>query len=117
MNAPSPTHRLFVYGTLSDPAVCDALLGRIPRPAPARLNGYVRHEVRGEAYPAIVAKCEGVVRGFLYEDISQTELAALDAYEGDEYGRIGVNVETEAGWKPAWVYVWTGRAERLGPGV
>ena len=40
--------RLFVYGTLADPAVCTGLLGRAPRPAPAGLHGFVRHEVRGE---------------------------------------------------------------------
>lgn len=116
-HALSTPHRLFVYGTLSDPTVCAGLLGRVPCPAPARLSGYLRHEVRGEIYPAVVAKREGVVRGFLYECLSPTELAILDAYEGDEYGRIEVSVETEAGMKPAWVYVWTGRVERLGPGA
>ena len=95
---PTPAlHRLFVYGTLAEPAVC------------------ARHAVRGEAYPAIVAKSNGLVKGIIYKDISQAELDALDAYEGDEYGRIRVFVETEADKIQAWVYVWTGRKERLGP--
>lgn len=109
------SHHLFVYGTLANPAVCAGLLGRVPRPVPARLRGYARHEVRGEAYPAIVAKSNGLVKGIVYEDISQTELDALDAYEGDEYGRIGVFVETETNRIQVWVYVWAGGTERLGP--
>lgn len=113
---PTPAlHRLFVYGTLAEPAVCAGLLGRIPAPATAELRGYARHAVRGEAYPAIVAKSNGLVKGIIYKDISQAELDALDAYEGDEYGRIRVFVETEADQIQAWVYVWTGRKERLGP--
>ena len=117
MQPPPSSHRLFVYGTLADPAVCARLLGRVPRPVPARLRGYARHEVRGEAYPAIVAKSNGLVKGLIYENISQVEVDALDTYEGDEYERIGVFVETEAGQARAWVYVWAGRAERLGPEV
>ncbi len=115
MQPPPASHRLFVYGTLADPAVCAGLLGRVPAPAPAELRGYTRHAVRGEAYPAIVAKPNGLVKGIVYEDISQAELDALDAYEGDEYGRIRVCVETEADQIQVWVYVWAGRRERLGP--
>jgi gamma-glutamylcyclotransferase (GGCT)/AIG2-like uncharacterized protein YtfP len=109
--------RLFVYGTLADPAVCTGLLGRAPRPAPAKLHGFVRYEVRGEAYPAIVAEPGGLVPGSVYADLTLEELAVLDGYEGDEYARIEVSVETDAGRARAWVYVWIGGTERLGPGA
>ena len=107
--------RLFVYGTLADPAVCTGLLGRAPRPAPAGLHGFVRHEVRGETYPAIVPEPGGLVLGSVYADIAREELAVLDGYEGDEYARIEVSVEMDAGVARAWVYVWIGGEERLGP--
>lgn len=115
MKSPAASHRLFVYGTLADPTICAGLLGRAPRPAPARLRGFVRREVRGETYPAIVAEPGGLVPASVYADISREELAVLDGYEGDEYARIEVAVETDAGVTRAWVYVWIGGEERLGP--
>jgi gamma-glutamylcyclotransferase (GGCT)/AIG2-like uncharacterized protein YtfP len=104
---------LFVYGTLRDPEVCTRLLGRMPQSAPARLQGFIRQAVRGEPYPAIVPEGTRSVEGLLLFGLSAPELAALDAYEGDEYGRIEVSVETDAGQARAWVYVWTGCKGRL----
>jgi gamma-glutamylcyclotransferase (GGCT)/AIG2-like uncharacterized protein YtfP len=105
--------RLFAYGTLTDPEICGGLLGRMPTSIPAVLRGYARHDVRGEAYPAIVPQHGGSVRGRLYGDLSAGDLALLDAYEGDEYSRSRVEVDTGQERVTAWAYVWQADPERL----
>lgn len=107
-------HRLFVYGTLTDPDTCSGLLGRVPISVRAVLRHHVRHAVLGEAYPAVVAKRAGVVKGLVYVDITQAELEMLDAYEGEEYKRVKVETELDTGATRAWVYVWADEADRLG---
>lgn len=104
---------LFVYGTLRNPQVCRRLLGRMPASSGAILCGYVRMGVRGAAYPAMVADASNRVDGLVLTGLSGAELAALDAYEGDEYVRIEVCVETDAGQARVWAYVWAGSRERL----
>ena len=107
------TNRLFVYGTLRDPAICGGLLGRVPGSSPAILHGYVRHDIRGEAYPAIIPQAGSSVSGRLYEDLSTGELALLDAYEGDEYVRSLVEVNTGQGTAMVWAYIWQSGLEKL----
>jgi gamma-glutamylcyclotransferase (GGCT)/AIG2-like uncharacterized protein YtfP len=109
--------RLFVYGTLLDPAVCGRLLGRAPEACDAILAGYSQRAVRGKSYPAVIPDDACRVAGLLLCGLSEGDLAALDVYEGDEYARIEVSVETDAGLARAWVYVWIGGEERLGPGA
>lgn len=106
--------RLFAYGTLTDPEICGGLLGRTPASIPATLHGYIRREVRGEPFPAIVPHDGASVRGLLYGDLSAAELALLDAYEGGEYERVKVETVTEAGEVAAWAYVWAADRQLLG---
>ena len=106
-------NRLFVYGTLREPGICGGVLGRVPGSVPAILHGYVRHGVRGEAYPAIIPQAGSSVRGLLYENLSTGELALLDAYEGDEYARSLVEVDTGQGTVTVWAYVWQSGLEKL----
>jgi len=106
-------NRLFAYGTLIDPQICGDLLGRVPRSIPAILYGYVRHDVRGEVYPAIIPQAGSSVRGLLYENLSTGELALLDAYEGDEYVRSLVEVDTGQGTAMVWTYAWQSGLEKL----
>ena len=106
---------LFVYGTLRDPKTCGGLLGRMPQQSTARLHGFMRLAVRGEAYPAIVPCPQKSVDGLILRGLSAHELEVLDAYEGAEYRRVEVEAELETGATPAWVYVWVDEADRLGP--
>lgn len=106
-------HALFVYGTLRDPEVCLRLLGRMPTSSRAVLHGYARLKIRGERYPAMVPDETRNVDGLFLTGLSEAELAALDAYEDDEYERIAVVVETDTGRATAWAYAWAGRLERL----
>jgi gamma-glutamylcyclotransferase (GGCT)/AIG2-like uncharacterized protein YtfP len=58
-------------------------------------------------YPALVAG-EGRVFGMAYRMTSALDLAALDAYEGAEYRRASVWVETATGTITAQAYLWHG---------
>ena len=106
-------NRLFVYGTLREPGICGGLLGRVPESVPAILHGYVRHDVRDEVYPAIIPQAGNSVTGLVYENLSTGELAQLDAYEGDEYARSLVDVDTGQGNITVWAYVWQSDLEQL----
>jgi gamma-glutamylcyclotransferase (GGCT)/AIG2-like uncharacterized protein YtfP len=108
---------LFVYGTLMDPEICRSLLGRTPLREPAELAGYERRTVRHASYPAITATAGTTVRGLLLRRISNSELAVLDDYEGDEYERIRVKARVNEIDVEAWAYVWVAGNDRLGPTV
>lgn len=54
----------FVYGTLMADEVLHLLIKRVPTAKPATLNGYIRHRVKGQVFPAIVpAAKESKVHG------------------------------------------------------
>lgn len=105
MNPPA-TNPLFVYGTLMVPEVLTALLGRVPQIKAATLEGYRRFSVPGERYPAIVSAARSRVRGRLLVGLTASELAQLDAYEGDAYVRTEVALLVDGEVTPAACYVW-----------
>ncbi len=85
---------LFVYGTLMDPGIRKAVMGRTGG-APvrrARLTGYRRRFVAGAEYPAIAPEVGAIVDGLLLAPQPAATLERLDAHEGDEYVRRPVAV-------------------------
>lgn len=75
---------------------------------PARLHGFARYTVQGELYPGIVEQPHATVDGALYVDVSAADLARLDAFEGSQYRRCTLTVQTldEVGeWLSAEAYV------------
>lgn len=77
--------RLFVYGTLRDPARLRALVGRDLPCRPARLDGFARRT--GDLGYAYVVPAPGhVIDGFVVDDVDAAGLRALDAYE--DAGRL-----------------------------
>ncbi|HHN65745.1 MAG TPA: gamma-glutamylcyclotransferase [Nitrospirae bacterium] len=88
-------HSLFVYGTLMWPEVLRAVIGRTCcQMQEAVLYGFKRCRVRGEIYPAIKKAPRSKVVGKLVRDLTEKELRLLDEYEGGEYERIQVRVNT-----------------------
>jgi gamma-glutamylcyclotransferase (GGCT)/AIG2-like uncharacterized protein YtfP len=81
----SSTARLFVYGTLTDPAQVQRVTGRDLRRRPAVLDDFVRREPPG-AYPWIEPEPGARVDGWLLDGVDADVLAALDAYEDE--GRL-----------------------------
>ena len=96
---------LFSYGTLQDPAIQIAHFGRLLTGRPDRLDGFTRSTLTdGDAvYPVLTPGGDAPepIDGVVFE-ITDADLAAADAYEGDAYRRIPVRLASGTG---AWVYV------------
>ncbi len=98
--------RLFVYGTLVDDARVRDLVGRQLPWLPAVLEGYCRTLDPSIGYPVVHPLGGASVDGKLLEGVDDHVLAALDAYEGPEYRRVIVQVQTSDGRSvEAYVYV------------
>ena len=79
---------LFVYGTLCDPELRSAVLGRILPPEavhPARAPGFRAVPYPGRVYPALLRTPGGTADGLLLLGLTPFERDLLDAFEGDEY--------------------------------
>ena len=96
---------LFVYGTLMVAEVMHRVCGHTGRPQSAVLRDYRRWRLRGEVYPAIVPDVRGQVEGLLHRGLQPAQIAALDAFEGDFYRRMAVEVQVGARSCPAETYV------------
>ena len=89
---------LFAYGTLMDPEIMRQVSGVESRVAKAVLCGYLRRAIRGEVYPAIVARPAETVEGVVYFDLTPAAFERLDPFEGPMYRRTAVDVVfTESG--------------------
>lgn len=65
--------------------------------APARVDGYARYAIAGETYPGMIRQSGTRVQGVLYFDVTDTDIAALDTFEGAEYRREAVRATLENG--------------------
>lgn len=88
---------IFTYGSLMFAPVWQRVVQGTYRSAPARLDNYARFAITGETYPGMVAEDGASVIGVLYLDVSERDIAALDAFEGSEYRREDVLVTLETG--------------------
>lgn len=112
-----PDH-CFTYGSLMCADIMHRVCAARPSAQPARLDGYRRHPVVGEAYPGMVPAPDAQVDGMLYLDLPATAWPRLDAFEGSEYTRETVEVTLADGRRAAaWTYVFKPACvARLGPG-
>jgi len=87
---------LFVFGTLLDADIRAAVLGPRwrRRGRPARLIGFEKLYVAGEAYPALRRRPGATCKGALLPAPDDLALARLDRHEGAEYRRGAVYVAT-----------------------
>jgi len=91
---------LFVYGTLRDPDLLSAVLGRrlqAGEALPAVAPGYRAAHYPNRIYPALIRAPGGAAEGLVLIRLSPFELDLLDAFEGDEYCRdiVPVMIEEE----------------------
>jgi gamma-glutamylcyclotransferase (GGCT)/AIG2-like uncharacterized protein YtfP len=102
--------RLFVYGSLMDPAERQRLLMRPIEAIPARLTGYVRGRTR---HHFVAKQADAVTEGAILEGLSARDLAILDRYEEVPtlYTRERIEViATDARKIECWIYLPTGWA-------
>lgn len=100
--------KLFVYGTLLEPACRERLLGHPVPIRPARLDGY---RVARTRHFYIVAAPGARIDGLLLLDLSTDDFAILDRYEEVPrlYTRESIEVVGPSGEKlECWVYMPTG---------
>lgn len=94
--------KLFTYGTLQDPAVQMAVFHRLVAGTPDMLVGYLKSEIKigFGVYPIIKVAPDHYVEGQVIE-VTPQELSLIDRYEGTEYRRIRVTLQSGVA---AWVY-------------
>ena len=106
--------RLFVYGTLLDPATLSLRGGHAGLPTrlmPATLHGWRRVALRGGRYPTLQRHRTGVVRGAVLT-VPTRALARLAAYEGAAYRLTRVVVDTRNGKTAARTWIAPGATRR-----
>jgi len=105
---------VFAYGTFLFPQIMTAITGREHDGQKAWINNFAAFKVTGDIYPGIWP-LEGVqTEGILYHNVSKEELEAMDRYEGEEYSRELLPVETEDGEiHKVWVYVFRAAYKHL----
>ena len=105
--------RLFLYGTLLDPARLAACAGPGLRPAATVLTGYRRVGLRFTPYPTLRKAWRGRVEGAVVE-VDAAGLRRLMAYEGPRYRLMRVAVRrirgNNAGIANTGAFVWIAAA-------
>ena len=97
---PAVQRRLFIYGTLLDAELFEAVTGLAHEAANARsacLAGFRRVHMRGEAYPTLVRAGACRTEGLLVGPLAEAVWERLRIYEGEAYELSPVTVETGAG--------------------
>jgi len=88
---------VFTYGSLMFPEVWQRVVRGDYRSAPAVLDGHARFALAGETYPGAIARSGAIVAGIVYFDVSDADVAALDAFEGSQYRRDRVRIRLDGG--------------------
>lgn len=86
---------LFAYGTLQDPDILGAVLGRVVDLTglqPAHAQGYKAVAYPGRPYPALVPSPGATTAGRAIGRLSAADWTALDAFEGEEYSRASIEL-------------------------
>jgi gamma-glutamylcyclotransferase (GGCT)/AIG2-like uncharacterized protein YtfP len=99
---------LFVYGTLRDLDVLDALLGRALKDQEridATAPGFAAVHYPDRVYPGLIVNPAGNAPGLLLYGLTAIDLNVLDAFEGNEYRRAAIAVQTRSGPASADVYL------------
>ena len=114
--AETRSFNLFVYGTLMNPSVFRAVLGRTLVTHKSLADGihsfYARRAVLSgfkkvmpdNTYLYAVPDPQGRIRGYLVSDLPHDCLAALRKYEGRNYSRRTAQVQTARGQAKAFVF-------------
>lgn len=99
------TGLLFAYGTLRDPELLAAVLGRPCIGLTAAAPGFATVHYPGRIYPALVRRPGAAAAGTILPDLTPFELHLLDAFEGAEYRREIIPVMIEEELHEAFAYL------------
>jgi hypothetical protein len=91
-------HNLFAYGSLMFPAVWQQLVPQPRFSTAAFLPHFSRRLIFLDTYPLLIADAASVgILGTIYYDLTDTDMARLDWFEGEIYRRISIDAYTENG--------------------
>ncbi|MFN6359480.1 MAG: gamma-glutamylcyclotransferase family protein [Burkholderiales bacterium] len=109
------TPHCFSYGSLMFREIMEAVADqRDLRNEPASLIAWQRFAIREASYPAACpSRLDASIQGILWFDLSESAWKRLDAFEGQAYRRVLVEVKTEVGTHSAWVYEFLDQALML----
>lgn len=99
---------LFIYGTLQDHDVLEAVLGRAGAQGllqPAGAPHFIAVTYPGQVYPALIRKEGKVAPGYLLPGLDALDWAVLDAFEGEDYRREEIAVQADSGSLRAFAYL------------
>nr|WP_294554244.1 gamma-glutamylcyclotransferase family protein [uncultured Rhodopila sp.] len=105
--------RLFLYGTLLDPALLRRFAGRAVPLTAATLHGWRRVSLQGTHYPT-VRRARGTVSGAV-ATVDRAALTRLSAYEGPRYRLTPIVVRTARGEQAASAWIAPGGTLRDWP--
>lgn len=80
------TH-VFTYGSLMFDRIWQQLVTQDYSSEILTLHGFERRALKHASYPAVIPAAHKTIRGRLYLDVSDEDVARLDNFEGDEYLR------------------------------
>jgi len=101
-------HQVFVHGELAKRSTLMQVLGREPLAVKAVLRGYERVLDPEIDYYVAAKKDGGAIEGRLLTGVADSELLALDEFEGVSaklYEKTMVEVEVEGGKALAYIHV------------
>ena len=103
---------VFVYGTLRDRGVLNAVLGHDRAEGLAAwIDDHVALLARGHHFPMLRPAPDGRAEGVVLTNLSAADIAALDAFEGETYQRRTMSVTTANGPIAADIYIDDGSYE------
>ncbi len=86
-------------------AVFQEITGIEPTYQPATLPAYSVRALKNRPYPGLIPDPLGCAQGLLVSDVDVETITLLNAYEGEEYTLIEVNVHTDKGVMQASTYL------------
>ncbi len=96
---------MFFYGTLCHIPLLHAVIGHAADIKRATLPDHAVYVAKGQAFPLIMAQAGAQADGILVQELTASDRAALDYYEGGfEYDTREMRVETASGAFEARVY-------------
>lgn len=69
--------------------------------------------MKNRDYPGVIAKSGASVQGTVAFNLSDSDVAKLDVFEGEDYKRVVVDVDVDGTKVPAHLYLWIGGEDRL----
>lgn len=97
---------LFVYGTLQNPEIVQAITGRVFDMTPATLVDHEIKSVRDEHYPGMIKSMGPKAAGQILHNIDPESFKLIQEWEGSDYQLSEVTIELTNRKLEAQTFLW-----------